>query len=181
MIPRRGSCSTMSSFRAEKQTLKIGIGLIFAVMVVSVFSALFDKTGLHELHLIVLLVYLISTTWLAAKQVLFSGRIDGNTIVGSICIYLLLGLVWALLYLLILAIDPTSFNGVVEADWYDNFSQLVYYSFVTLTTVGYGEITPALPVARFFAYVEAITGQFYMAILVASLVGARLSRGPHKG
>ena len=169
------------SFRAEKQTLKIGMGLVIAVLVVSVLSSLFDKAGLHMVHLLILLVYLISTTWLAAKQVLFSGRIDGNTIVGSICIFLLMGLVWAMLYLLILAIDPTSFNGVVEADWYDNFSQLVYYSFVTLTTVGYGEITPALPVARFFAYVEAITGQFYMAILVASLVGVRLSRGPHKG
>ena len=164
------------SFRSEKQTFKIGIGLVFAVLIVSVLSALFDKTGLHELHLIFLLVYLISTTWLAAKQVLFSGRIDGNTIVGSICIFLLLGLVWAMLYLLLLAIDPASFNGVVQASWYANFSQLTYYSFVTLTTLGYGEITPGLPVARFFAYAEAITGQFYMAILVASLVGARLSR-----
>ena len=169
------------SFRAEKKTLKIGIGLVFAVLIVSILNALFDQAGLHNLHLVFVLVYLISTTWLAAKQVLFSGRIDGNTIVGSICIFLLLGLVWAMLYLLLLSIDPTSFNGVAEADWYDNFSQLVYYSFVTLSTLGYGEITPKLPVARFLAYAEAITGQFYMAILVASLVGARLSRGSHKG
>jgi len=168
------------SFRSEKHTLKIGIGFVIAVLLVSVLSAVFDQTGLHELHLVILLAYLVSTTWLASKQVLFSGRIDGNTIVGSICIFLLLGLVWAMLYLLLLAIDPTSFNGVVEADWYDNFLHLVYYSFVTLTTLGYGEITPAVPVARFFAYAEAITGQFYMAILVASLVGARLSRSSNE-
>jgi len=164
------------SLRTEKRSFKIGIGLVLAVLVVSLLNLVFDKTGLSELHLIFLLLYLLLTTWLAAKQVLFSGQIDGNKIVGSICIFLLLGLIWAMAYLLLLAIDPNSFKPVTEADWYDNFSPMVYYSFVTLTTLGYGEITPNLPVARFFAYAEAITGLFYMAILVASLIGARLSR-----
>jgi len=163
------------SMRAERRSYTIGVGLVLAVVIVSVLSLVFDRTGLSELHLIFLLVYLVVTTWLAAKQVLFSGQIDGNKIVGSVCIFLLLGLIWALTYLLLLAINPASFSGVAEADWYDNFSPLVYYSFVTLTTLGYGEITPALPITRFFAYAEAITGQFYMAILVASLIGARLS------
>jgi len=163
------------SLRAERRSFNIGIGLVLATLVISALNLVLDRTGLSELHLVFLLVYLLLTTWQAAKQVLFSGKIDANKIVGSICIYLLLGLIWAFTYLLILAIDPTSFNGVAESEWYENFSSLVYYSFVTLTTVGYGEITPNLPIARFFAYAEAITGQFYMAILVASLIGARLS------
>ncbi len=169
------------SIRSERRSFSVGLGLVVAVFVVSILNLIFDRTGLSELHLVFLLVYLVMTTWLAAKQVLFSGQVDGNKIVGSICIFLLLGLIWALTYLLLLILDPASFNGVRETIWYDNFSQLVYYSFVTLTTLGYGEITPALPVARFFAYVEAITGQFYMAILVASLIGARISRNSHEG
>ena len=59
--------------------------------------------------------------------------------------------------------------------WYENFADGTYFSFVTLTTLGYGDISPVTPVARFLVYMEAIVGVFYMAILVASLIGMRVS------
>jgi hypothetical protein len=59
-------------------------------------------------------------------------------------------------------------------------SVLVYYSFVTMTTVGYGDITPVSPPARTLAWLEAMMGQFYIAVLVAFLVGIRVSQGPVK-
>jgi len=59
--------------------------------------------------------------------------------------------------------------------WYDNFADVAYFSFVTLTTLGYGDISPIVPIARFLVYMEAIVGVFYMAILVASLIGIRIS------
>ena len=85
--------------------------------------------------------------------------------------YLLLALIWTVLYLIALEFWPTAINGIQYRDWRDNFGEVAYYSYITMTTVGYGEITPAIPVTRTLAYLQAITGTFYMAIVVASMVG----------
>ncbi len=61
---------------------------------------------------------------------------------------------------------------MVQLPWGENFSNAAYFSFVTLTTLGYGDISPTSPVAQVIVYLEAIAGVFYMAIVVASLVGA---------
>jgi voltage-gated potassium channel Kch len=71
---------------------------------------------------------------------------------------------------------PGAFNGLEQVIWYENFADVAYYSFVTLTTLGYGDISPVIPIARFLVYMEAIVGVFYMAILVASLIGIRTSK-----
>ena len=86
-----------------------------------------------------------------------------------------MGLIWALLYLFIAQTIPDAFNGLEQLIWYDNFADVAYFSFVTLTTLGYGDISPIIPIARFLVYMEAIVGVFYMAILVASLIGIRTS------
>ena len=57
-----------------------------------------------------------------------------------------------------------------------NFPDAIWYSLVTLTTVGYGDISPALPIAQFFVFMESIIGSFYLAIMVASLVSIRLAQ-----
>jgi hypothetical protein len=101
--------------------------------------------------------------------------VDANTIVGALSVYLLIGLIWATLYLLSLEFFPLAFNGIERENWSDNFSNAVYFSFVTMTSLGYGDVSPALPITRALAYLQAIAGAFYMAIVVASLIGARTS------
>ena len=162
-------------FRNSKLSFRIGSGVVIVVVAVSLLGILLDESGLYNLHLVILIVFYIWVTWLVIGQVLFSGPIDSNKIVGAICVYLLLGLIWALCYLLIAQLVPGAYNGLEQAPWHENFSAVAYYSYVTLTTLGYGDISPVVPIARFFVYMEAITGVFYMAILVASLVGIRLS------
>ena len=110
-------------------------------------------------------------TYVAAKQVLFVGNIEFNTIVGTIAVYLLLGIVWTGLYLLALEFWPQGIAGIEYRDWRDNFGITAYFSYVTMTTLGYGDITPVVPITRTLAYLQAVTGIFYMAIVVASLVG----------
>jgi len=162
-------------FRSTRLGLKTGVGFTLSVLAIVIFSVLLDEAGMSSLHLFVLFLFYCWATWLAAKQVLFSGPIDGNKIVGAICIYLLMGLIWALLYLFIAQTIPDAFNGLEQRVWYDNFANVAYFSFVTLTTLGYGDISPLVPVARFLVYMEAIVGVFYMAILVASIIGIRIS------
>jgi voltage-gated potassium channel len=151
--------------------------LVFAVVMLLMIigGALIDRAGFGYLHLLLLLCFLVWMTWLAVRQVLFTGSITRNDIVGAICIYMLLGLIWAIIYLLLALTTPGAINGLPQAPWLENFAAAVYFSFVTITTLGYGDISPALPVARFFVIMEAIIGVFYMAILVASLIGVRMS------
>ena len=150
-------------------------GFVLALVAILFMNIILDLIGLDFVQLFLILAFFIWTTYLAARQVLFTGMIDGNKIIGSICIYLLLGLIWTTLYLLVLEVSPNAFNGLAHASWYQNFPIVTYYSFVTLTTLGYGDISPLAPLARFLVFMEAVVGVFYMAILVASLIGVRMS------
>ena len=153
---------------------RIGLTLIVASLMIG--DVFLEDYRLTLLQLGFIFTFLNLTTYLACKQVLFSGSVDGNKIIGAICIYIMMALSWAFGYLLIEEVYPGSFTGLNHTDWHDNMQDMVYYSFVTLTTLGYGDISPVLPLARFFGYLEAVTGQFYIAILVASLIGIRLAQ-----
>ncbi|RDH83077.1 MAG: transporter [endosymbiont of Galathealinum brachiosum] len=165
----------VAGFKTSKVWFHTGLGFAALVLVVVVLNVLLDIAGLSYLHLFFLTTFYSWVTWLAARQVLFTGPIDGNKIIGAICIYLLMGLIWTMFYLFIAQAIPGAFNGLQHVVWYDNFADVAYYSFVTLTTLGYGDISPVAPVARFLVYMEAIVGVFYMAILVASLIGVKIS------
>jgi hypothetical protein len=86
---------------------------------------------------------------------------------GAVAAYLLLGLVWAAAYALVAAIHPGAFASSVSLQQDRSF---VYYSFVTLTTVGYGDVSPVHPTARSLAILEALVGQLYPAVLLARIV-----------
>jgi voltage-gated potassium channel Kch len=149
--------------------------LVILLIIANVLYELTDWAFYAFLDLVLMLLFFAGSAYRSGRQVLFSGTIDQNVITGSIAIFLLLGLTWASLYLIVLELSPTSFNGISHRDWVENFSVTTYFSYVTLTTLGYGEISPAEPLSRVLVYLEAITGVFYMAIVVASLVGARRS------
>jgi hypothetical protein len=168
--------SGIIGFRSSKLWFNTGIGFTISVLLVVILGVVLNITGLSYLHLLILALFYLGAIWLAARQVLFTGPIDSNKIIGAICIYLLAGLIWAMAYLLIAQAIPGAFNGLEQVIWYENFADAAYYSFVTLTTLGYGDISPVAPIARFLVYMEAIAGVFYMAILVASLIGIRTSK-----
>jgi hypothetical protein len=94
-------------------------------------------------------------------------------------VLLLLGIIWTCLYAMLAEFRQGAFNGPSSGSWYEAFPTLLHFSFVTLTTVGYGDITPVSPLARFLAFMEAIVGQFYIAVLVASPVGGIISKRPN--
>ena len=147
-----------------------------AIVIFSLVSAWLDSAGFDQLYLLLLLSFFVSTALRTAKQVLFSGDIDLNKILGAICIYILIGLIWAVLFNLLQLNFPHSINNISDVgSWFELFPDFIYFSFVTITTLGFGDISPTLPLARFLVYFEAIIAQFYMAILVASLVGSLMS------
>jgi hypothetical protein len=145
------------------------------ITVTMITDSVIESNALAKFQLHLTFLFLSLTTWQAWRQVMFTGRVDQNKIVGAICIYLLLGLVWAFAYMSVEAYIPGSMNGLDEGLWQHNTDDLVYYSMVTLTTLGYGDITPDQPLVRFLAYMESVTGIFYTTVLVASLIGIRLA------
>jgi len=162
-------------FKSEKMWFHSTFGITASIVSVVVIGVALELLHLYYLHLILLFCFYLWAIWLAGRQVLFTGAVDVNRIVGAICIYLLMGLIWALMYLFIAQAIPGAFNGVEQMVWYDNFADVAYYSYVTLTTLGYGDISPVAPIARFLVYMEAVVGVFYMAILVASLIGVGIN------
>ena len=157
------------------------IGSMLAILgiALSVINAYMDSASIHLLGLFVVLLYCILSAVIAMKQILFSGQISTNKLVGSVCIYLLIGVIWAILYLLIDILTVDAFRGLSTQTEHQPIWEYVYFSFVTLTTLGYGDVSPLNEAARTLAYFEAICGQFYIAILVASLVGALMSDRLH--
>ena len=152
---------------------KIGITLAFGLVMVS--DSLMESNVLANAQLVMCFLFFSLTLHLAWRQIMFVGQVDGNKIVGAICIYILIGLVWSFAYLIAEEIFPGSFNGLTGTSWQTNIDDVLYYSMVTLTTLGYGDITPMQPLTRFLAFMEAITGIFFTTVLVASLIGLRLA------
>jgi len=120
-----------------------------------------------------LLLFFLGSFKAAVRLILFEGEVDGNKMVGSLSLYLLIGLIWAMIYLIVLVFDPTAFEGIETGEWRHLFFRVTYYSYVTLTTLGYGDIVPNSPIAEFFTSMEAVTGVFYMAVFVSSLINLR--------
>ena len=107
-------------------------------------------------------------------------EVSWDTICGAISGYLLIGVVFGLTYAAIANYNPNSFAGEIvlpaaESEAPDLTHDFIYFSFVTLTTLGYGDIRPVSQWARTLCWIEAVLGQLYLAILIASLVAARIA------
>jgi hypothetical protein len=128
------------------------------------------------------LLFIVFVTFSQLRSLLKQREVSGETICLAISVYLLLGFSWTLLYGVIFQLHPDSFKGLVLAktsqppDVLHIFQVLGYFSLTTLSTIGFGDITPQTLSARYAAVAEGITGQFYMAVLVARLVGLQMSR-----
>lgn len=173
-----------------------GFVLVAAVFVISGSRLAVASTGLALIlsvvtsslrlhHQSIVDVYLEAASWLVAgltllivvaRAVFAPGLITFHRVVGAILLYLDVGLIFAALYGFLALAKPHAFAGLPPM--LDNLSvgtNVVYFSFVTLTSVGYGDITPVHPLARSLANIEAIVGQLYPATLLARLVTLELT------
>jgi hypothetical protein len=151
------------------------IALICAVLAILLNSLIF-----RYFMLVAALTFFLVAVRYASREVFRAAAVDLNKVIGSICIYLLLVICWAIAYEFLELLTPGSFNGIALDMDGSRFDQFVYFSLVTITTLGYGDTAPTNLVAGFFAGMEALVGVFYIAILVASLVGDFMSRQKSK-
>jgi hypothetical protein len=175
-----GAVASVSSTRAGK-LLAVGLALPTGLLIA--LHSLSDAAWIAILHHVFVGVFLGYAIAVMLRSIFTSRQVTYNTLCASLCIYLLLGLVWALGYAVVHQLDPAAFySSVPLSDGALEFragkgqsTGVLYFSFVTLTTLGYGDVVPISPIARTLASLEAITGQLYLTVLVARLVGLHIS------
>lgn len=159
------------------------IGLLLAVPAVAAewLSNFYVNTPLVLANLVLAGVFVVYLSGVVLYEVLDEDRVTVDTLAGGISVYLLIGIGWVLAYAAVEYVHPGAFllHGQplyeVHHELQVRYPEFLYFSFVTMTTLGYGDMVGAIPQARALAAGEAVVGQLYVAIFVARLVGLHLA------
>lgn len=130
-------------------------------------------------------VFMAFTVVMIVRAVVTARLVTWDTVIGAFAGYVMIGIVWTQVYCAIDLVDPDAFSvagipGGLRGPPLERQAVLEYFSFATLSTLGYGDVTPLSQPARSLASFEAICGQFYLAVLVAGLIGIRTTGTPHQ-
>ena len=163
------------SLRGTGRPFTLGIAFVVVGVISNILAAKFPSQLFELAAFASLFAFLLLAIAFTLKEVALENVISVNRLVGAVCVYLLLGVIWAVAYSVLDILAPGSFHdfSLVEGQAWD--SEWLYFSFVTMTTLGYGDITPASATGKALAYMQAVFGQLYVAILVAGLVSAYIS------
>lgn len=155
------------SLLIKNVTLRIFLTAVLVLLLLLGSDFFFRSVTLGIIDDAVTIVYCIMLGWVVLLRTFSDGPVTIHRIQGAVVVYLLVSLVFALIYNSVyLLYGETAFKGLASADR----KEFMYFSFTTLTTVGYGDISPAMPGNRALANLEALIGQLYPAILIARLV-----------
>jgi hypothetical protein len=175
--------SAVYAFRASKIYFVAATALMVPTFVAR-FALAFTFNWTVELLATVLSALFLLVTVVALVSRLFSVRsVTLDMISAAVCAYLLMGIAWGFLFAAVELVHPNSFSAALlpsgpssAAPLFRSFHTFVYYSFVTLTTTGYGDIVPVSDPARILSILEAVVGTLYIAILISRLVSLELAR-----
>ena len=166
--------SSFSLIRTESRLQRLFTFFIGAVGIISeiVHNLLFELSTLWQgIFSVILLIYFASLLIELLGQIFNSKVITLNVVLGAFTGYLMIGIIGYLVFRLIYMANPESF------DITSSLSQdLMYFTFITLTTIGYGDISPITDVARNFAVILGLIGQFYNTIIIAIIIGKFLQK-----
>ena len=168
-------------FAASRGRVILIIVLCIAVIGIKGLFLWLGGTSVQMLDGVATIGFLLLMIVLTLRHVFTSQRVTSDTVAASLCVYLLLGLLFANFYSLVDILQGGAFifpeGSTMEMRMGREHTHVpLYYSFVTLTTLGYGEITPVTAISRMLASVEAFLGPVYLAVLVARLVGVQVAQ-----
>jgi hypothetical protein len=163
------------SVRQQRGQL-IGAGAVALMAVGLGWTALVTRHPTVVLAWLVLMVLFLGFVIVSLLSVVFkTRRVVTDTVLGAICIYLLLGLAWAHAFAIIELKMPASFGGLDAPVEPGRLHALIYYSLATMTTLSAEGIVPRTPPVRTLSAIEAATGQLYLTVLIARLVGLQIA------
>jgi len=162
---------------AQMRTYRYAVASIAAIAILLRWTAWFLPLSFTSSMLGASTIFALCTlSGVLAVNVFSSGEVTLDRILGAVALYVLIAAVWAEAYELISLYVPAAFAGADGVEEMKDRSTWVYFSFVTLTTVGYGDITPLAHAARALAIMEALIGQLYPAIVLARLISLSVSK-----
>ena len=175
--------SAVVTIRRRHRTALVALSLGVCAVIVQAMNLVPQQPVLAGVGHVLSIVFLIYIIAIILWFVFETQRVTANLIYASLCVYLLLAVAWALGYSLIELLAPDSFTLPLNSEGQRVFFRFggertnlsLYYSLVTLTTLGYGDIVPKSPAAQMLAALEAVAGQVYLAVLVARLVGLHIA------
>jgi hypothetical protein len=158
----------------KKGHLYIGTLLAMAMLIVLWLQYFYQNNLVFAIGRIsgILLFIMVITNILAF--IFKSEEVTIEVIYAAMLVYLLMALMWSFVYMLLELIDSASFNVTLSPNQGYQM-RFIYYSFVTITTLGYGDITPTTDLASSFSILEAVVGQLYLVVMIAWLVGMHVS------
>ena len=176
--------SAIYAVNSGGRVLPVAIGML----VLTLIPMWMDRIGWFEvpdaIYPALLAVYLGTLVFSFLRYILSAQHVDADVICASLCTYLVIGLLWGSLFQLLEVVIPGSFGGGLletACNLHEKADVLNYFSFVTLSTLGYGDISPQTQSAAALCQSEAILGQFFTVVLVARLVALEVSqRGDEK-
>jgi voltage-gated potassium channel Kch len=165
----------------KKHRARLFIAAI-TVVIVELLSRIFELQTINAISYGLKVIFFLTIVFFLLVQVARSKKVTQQVILEAINVYLLLGIVFSLLITFAMIFNVNSFsfpfrssmNGAIS-----HFSDYLYYGFVTFTTLGYGDIIPLTPYAKTLATMASVTGQLYIAIIIAMLVGKFSSENKH--
>jgi voltage-gated potassium channel len=166
------------SVSESKRSLRIATALVTPAILGELAFFFVESKETHWFAVVSVGAFLAYVVFVVYKQAVFSrGRMTADRVAGAVAVYLLLGLIWALVYGIISAADPSAFQGLESFTLEESGVQqdFVYFSFVTLTTLGYGDISPVSQFARTLAWFEAVFGQLFLGVTIARLVSLEIA------
>lgn len=132
---------------------------------------------LHVIHFAITISFLSTITCSVLYSITKHQSISADTLLGAICGYLLIGATWSFIYLIISELDHNAITeNLMSQPLIHRVHDATYFSFITLTTTGYGDILPRTCVAKSWTWLEAVTGQFYLAVWISRLVGLQIAQ-----
>ncbi len=158
------------SKKAFRRLIAIG-ALAFLLEIIIRYNRFPQAENIQLFVLVLYAIFFALAIVILIKKMMERKVITADTIKGGISIYFLIGLLWMIFYTFASNINPDSIN---IAD--NNTVDLFYYSYTTLTTLGYGDITPKGDIVKLLAIAEAFIGQIYLAIFIAQLVGLNIAQ-----
>ncbi len=171
---------TLRALDLKRKTFLFCVGIGVAVLLIGFLPGLqrFScyKTTFAVVSLSIFGLFMLISIILMIEKMFSAIKVTGDVIRGGVCLYLLLGYIWTLFYYIIYHFDKGAFYGISSS----NEGHLFYFSFATLTTLGYGDISPVNKISMSLATLEAICGQLYIGIFVARLIGLHIIHQSHK-
>ena len=164
----------------NRRTLLVATLLVMPAVVGKWSHHLWPSVVPPEFYLFAYLVFLVFVVSRLLHFILRAPRVNSEVLCAGISGYLMLGLLWVIAYMLVARAVPDAFTftvGPTSHQTMDGFTAF-YFSFATLTTIGYGDISPVSNVARMLSVMEAVTGMFYITVLISRLVALSSSRPP---